>query len=228
MIDSLFGVQEAESFIPTIPSFIVVICVSLVLGLINSLVYLKTNQKTYSKNFAVTLVILPTILAIIFILVGNRIATAFSIVGVFSITRFRSAPGSAKDISYILFTMAIGLSCGLGEVFYAVIITLVLSAVMLILEFSKYASHKSISKVLRIKIPESLNYEDAFKSILDTYTYSYDLIRIKTAELGSIYELSYQVKLKQYLSEKDFLDELRCRNGNLTITLGVKESTGKF
>jgi hypothetical protein len=198
------------------------IIISFILGGLISLTYMKTCDKSgYSRNFSLTLVMVPTVIAIIILLIGSNIARAFSLAGAFSIIKFRSAPGDPKDIAYVLFTMAAGLACGVGFFAYAILFTVVLCLLMIILDFFKYGSVSSSQKQLKISIPEDLDYEGAFDDILGKFTTGYELKRIKTTNLGSLYELVYIVTIKNETNQKEFIDELRCRNGNLSIILSM-------
>jgi hypothetical protein len=152
-------------------------------------------------------------------LVGTNIASAFSLAGAFSIIRFRSAPGDPKDITYVLFTMAVGLACGMGFILQALLAALVLCGIMTVLELTGFGSPKSVSKILKINIPENLDFQNAFEGVMNKYTLSHTLNKVKTTDLGSLYVLEYAISMKDGLSEKSFIDELRCRNGNLNITL---------
>ena len=194
--------------------------VSFAMGLLVSVVYMKTRgDKTPSQSFAVTLVMLPAVIAVIILLVGSDVARAFSLAGAFSIIRFRSAPGDPKDITYVLFSMAVGLAAGMGFLLYAVVVGVALCVVVILLETLNFGKKKGTDKLLKITIPENLNYQNAFDSVMEKYTLSNKLHRVKTTELGSLYELCYSVVTRDDLPEKDFIDELRCRNGNLNITL---------
>jgi hypothetical protein len=194
--------------------------VAFALGLLVSAVYMKTHKtKSPSQSFAMTLVLLPAIIAVIIVLVGSNVARAFSLAGAFSIIRFRSTPGDPKDITYVLFSMAVGLAAGMGFLLYAVVVGVALCAVALLLELFKFGKSRGTEKLLKITIPENLDYQNAFDGVLQKYTLSNTLLRVKTADLGSLFELNYSVVTRDGLSEKDFLDELRCRNGNLNITL---------
>jgi hypothetical protein len=223
MLDSIFesiftNVTSDTSFTPL--NLIISLGVSIVLGLVISLVYMKTHKTgTPSQSFALTLVVLPAIITIIILLVGNSVARAFSLAGAFSIIRFRSAPGDPKDITYVLFCMAIGLSIGMGYLTYGVIVAAVLCAVMIILYFAKFGNGKQSHRLLRITVPENLDYSDAFDEILKKYTMFYQKSRVKTVNLGSLYELQYTLTVDNSLDEKAMIDDLRCRNGNLNITL---------
>ncbi|SCH89634.1 DUF4956 domain-containing protein [Romboutsia sp. 1001713B170207_170306_H8] len=218
MLETIISSTTGESF--TLTNTLLVIVSSLLLGLVISLVYMKTNKKNgYSSGFSITLIMLPVIISIIILLVGNNVARAFSLAGAFSIIRFRSAPGDPKDISYVFFTLAVGLTCGMGYIVYGIIFTTILCAVMLILDAIKFAIPKTKTMQLKITIPEDLNYEGVFEDILSKYTNSWNIEKVKTRDFGSLFELSYIIHMKPDSNQKKFIDELRCRNGNLNITL---------
>lgn len=189
-------------------------------GLIISLTYIKTNVRSgHSENFALTIILLPAVIASIIMLIGSDIAKAFSLAGAFSIIRFRSAPGEPKDIAFVLFVMAAGLAAGVGAYGYAVLFTMVVCLVMIVIDKTNFGRSKVIAKRLQITIPEDLDYDHAFKDILDVYTNAYKLVKIKTTAMGSLYQLTYQIVIDDNTSTKAFIDELRCRNGNLNISL---------
>jgi uncharacterized membrane protein YhiD involved in acid resistance len=218
MLETLISSTNGESF--TLTNTLIIITSAIVLGLVISLAYMKTNKKSgYNSGFSTTLIMLPVIIAIIILLVGNNVATAFSLAGAFSIIRFRSAPGEPKDIAYVFFTLAVGLTCGMGYIGYAIMFTIILCAVMVLLDSIKFAMPKSKTMQLKITVPEDLNYEDALDEILNKYTTSWRIENIKTKDFGSLFELNYRINLKQDINQKKFLDELRCRNGNLNINL---------
>lgn len=208
---------------------IITILVSFVLGVIISVTYMKTcNKNGYSQNFALTLIMIPAVIAIIILLIGSNVARAFSLAGAFSIIRFRSAPGDPKDITYVLFTMAAGLACGAGYYSYAVLFTLFLCLLMFILNVLKFGEKRSSHKLLKITIPENLDYEGAFDDVFFKYTTDCQLKKVKTTDLGSLYELAYIVTMDNKTSQKEFIDALRCRNGNLNITLSMSPETSEF
>jgi hypothetical protein len=230
MFASVFDItaNSSDSQI-TLASLLIALGAALVLGLFQSVIYMRTHKdKNPSQSFALTLVMVPAVIAIIVLLVGSNIARAFSLAGVFAIIRFRSAPGDPKDIAYVLFSMAIGLSCGMGYIGYAGVVALVLGLAMLLLDALKFGKSRSTAKLLKITIPENLDYQDAFNDILSKYTTHYNLNKLRTTDLGSLYELVYAVETRVDLKEKDFLDELRCRNGNLNITLIMTPQSGEF
>ena len=228
MFESIFNTVSADpSF--SAGSLILSLGTALALGLLISVVYMKTHKtRTPTQSFSLTLVMLPAIITIIIMLVGNSVARAFSLAGAFSIIRFRSAPGDPKDITYVLFSMAVGLSCGMGFPFYGVLTAVILCGVMILLETLKFGKGKSEQKLLKITIPENLDYSNAFDDVLQKYTSSYIRKKVRTTDLGSLFELQYAVSMENGMSEKAFIDELRCRNGNLNITLVLDASDSEF
>ena len=223
MLETIITSTNGESF--TLMNSLLVIGTSIILGILISVVYMKTHEKNnFNSGFSTTLIMLPVIISIIILLVGNNVARAFSLAGAFSIIRFRSAPGDPKDIAYIFFTLAIGLTCGMGYVTYAVLFTLILSAVMIGLHITKFTEPKNKNMELKITIPEDLNYEGVFEKVLDNYTNSYNIQRVRTRDFGSLFELTYTISLKPDINQKSFIDELRCRNGNLNISLTLANS----
>lgn len=199
---------------------LIIILSALVVGLLISLTHIKTSDKNIaSESLPITLVILPIIIALIISLIGNNVASAFSLAGAFSIVRFRSEPGDPKDISYIFFAMAGGLACGIGLYLYGIVFTIILCCIMIMLSKANFGKAKGNVKTLKILVPEDFDYENAFDDLFEKYTTSNSLTRAKTVDLGSLYELSYQVDLKNNVSQKSFIDQIRCRNGNLTVML---------
>ena len=230
MLNSLFAtaISATESTL-TMGNLLLALLTAFATGIILSLVYMRTHkEKNPSQSFALTMVILPAIIAVIILLVGSNIARAFSLAGAFSIIRFRSAPGDPKDIAYILFSLAVGLACGMGYLAYGIVFTLIVCVVMLILDAVKFGQAKVTGKLLKIVIPENLDYQNALEDVLNQYTLSHDLLKVKTTDLGSLYELVYKVTTRKDIREKDFLDELRCRNGNLNITLIMNAQTAEY
>lgn len=221
MLDSLFTSTLTDTL--TIGTVINVIIASLVMGLFISFVYIRTRGKDgYSPGFIVTLIMLPAIIAIIILLVGNNVARAFSLAGAFSLIRFRSAPGDPIDIAYVFFTLAVGLACGMGYILYGALFAVVLCAVMVILSISKYGKPKAKNMQLKITIPEDTDFQNCFDDVLKHYTISYKIQRIKTSDFGSLFEIIYSIRLKNDINQKEFIDKLRCRNGNLSIVLNME------
>lgn len=217
MIDSLFSTTAAVTEL-TLGQAMLTLLLSFALGAMISFTYMKT-QSVYTQNFALTMIVLPTIVAIIILLIGSNIARAFSLAGAFSIIRFRSSPGDPKDIAFVLFTMAAGLACGVGAYGYAILFTIVLCLLMFLLKAVKFGSKSSSQKLLKVTIPENLGYEEAFAEIFNIFNVQYELRKVRTTELGSLYELVYGVTLDPATNQKELLDAIRCRNGNLDISL---------
>ena len=214
----------------TLSNVIIILVAAIILGIAISLVYIQTHKKQgYAESFPLTIVMLPVIISIIILLVGNNVARAFSLAGAFSIIRFRSEPGDPKDISYIFFTLAVGLALGMGYVGYSVLFTIVLCGVMYVLECAGFGANKRNSMQLNIIIPEDLNFDNVFDEILDENTHDWKLMKVRTRDFGSLYELSYKINLKDGINHKKFIDELRVKNGNLNITLttSTEEKWGK-
>lgn len=218
MFDSIFNALSGDTTV-TLSGLLIALFTALVLGLAISAVYQKTKrQSTSNGSFALTLVILPVIITVIILLVGNNVARAFSLAGAFSIIRFRSAPGDPKDIAYVLLCMAVGLATGMGFIVYAVLVTLIVIITLIVLDLTSFGSAKLTERLLKITLPENVDPE-VLESALSTYTERAVLERMKTTDLGSLYELTYAIRLKDDRNAKDFIDELRCHNGNLNISL---------
>ncbi len=222
-MDSIFNEILANSSADlTFFQSLVTMAVALILGGIIAFTYYQTqSDEYYQRSLAITLCMLPIILSVIILFIGSNIARAFSLAGTLSIIRFRSAPGDAKDIGFIFFDIAAGLACGVGLYGYGALFVIVLCTAIILLERCKTFEKKTINKTLKILIPEDLNYEGAFDEVLDAYTKKHSLTKIKTTDLGSLFELCYHVVMKDDVNEQEFLNELRCRNGNLSIILSV-------
>lgn len=203
----------------TVASTLITMLTAIVLGLVISITYKRTQDGFTDRDFLLTLVMLPVILAVIIIFVGSNIARAFSLAGTLSIIRFRSAPGSAKDIGYIFFSIAAGLACGVGLYGYGAAFTAILCLVMFLLEKAKFGIPRNTSKLLKITVPENLNYQNAFDGTLREYTVKYRLIKTKTCDLGSLFELTYNIEITDGTDEHKLIDEIRIKNSNLNIVL---------
>ena len=197
---------------------------ALLLGVISSLVY---RFKSYcSKNFAVTLALLPPIVTMLIIMVNGNLGTGIAVVGVFSLVRFRSQPGNSREILAIMLSMAIGLATGTGYVTFAAFGAVLVCVIWLVLFSTPFA--KNTQKELKIDIPENLDYEGLFDDIFKEYTTKQELHTVKTVQMGSVYELKYYITVKGSKSEKEFIDALRARNGNLPVSCGRVSSTGEL
>ncbi|MBM7568566.1 DUF4956 domain-containing protein [Paenibacillus sacheonensis] len=226
MIDSILT-TAAEGQALTFTDALLTIVVSIALGALISWTYMRT-QATYTQNFALTMIVLPAIVAIIILLIGSNIARAFSLAGAFSIIRFRSAPGDPKDIAFVLFTMAAGLACGVGSLDYGILFTIVLCGLMFVLRAMNFGGKRAAQKLLKVTIPENLGYEEAFDEVFNQFGIAYELRKVRTTELGSLYEVVYAVTIDERTNQKDFLDAIRCRNGNLDITLTMSPATAEY
>lgn len=202
----------------TVQNAVLCMAVSLLLGILISAAY--GIQGTCSKNFMVTLVLLPVLVQMIIMLVNGNLGTSVAVLGAFSLVRFRSVPGSSKEMAVIFFAMAVGLATGMGFLSFAVLMTAIIGGVFLLLEKTRFGESKRERKDLRVTIAEHLDYTEIFDDIFRQYTDQCDLQRVKTTNLGSMYELEYHIVLKDLRREKEMLDAIRCRNGNLTVICG--------
>lgn len=222
----LFSNSISESLTPW--SVLLILASAIVLGLIVSLIYMLTHKKEgYSPAFVVSLVALAPIVGIVILLIGNNVARAFSLAGAFALIRFRSAPGDPKDITYVFFSVVIGLACGMGYISYAVIFTLFVGLVMIVLWAVKYGERKQQKLELKVTLPENLNYVGVFDDIMTKYSVDSEVVRVKTVDFGALFEVTYSVDIKDGTDTKAFIDDLRTRNGNLKIVLGLPETKTK-
>ena len=188
---------------------------SMICGLVIAALYMVRSD--YSKNFVIALVILPALVQVVITVVNGNLGASVAVMGAFSLVRFRSAPGSAKDITAIFFAMAVGLANGMGYILYSATIVGIVGVIYLFLTLSGFGEHGVREKHLKVLIPESLDYTTVFDDVFEKYVKRSELTKVKTTDLGSIFELNYQITLKDAKQEKEFLDALRTRNGNLTI-----------
>ena len=197
---------------------------ALILGILIAVFYMLDNH--YTKNFVITLALLPALVQIVILIVNGNLGASVAVLGTFSLVRFRSAPGTSKEIMSVFFAMAVGLACGMGQLVFAAIVTVIISLVMLVLTKSHFGEKRGDWKHLKIVIPENLDYNDIFDDIFETYASKISLDKVKTINLGSMYELDYHIILKDVRKEKEMIDEIRCRNGNLSITCGRRVQDG--
>lgn len=197
--------------------------VSLLIGAFITWVYTYKNR--YTTSFAVTLAMLPAIVCIVIMMVNGNVGAGVAVAGAFSLVRFRSVPGTAKEIGTIFLAMAAGLIAGMGYLGFAVLFSLIMGAVMFVLNVTGFGVKKAEvrEKTLRITIPEDLNYGAVFDDLLKIFIIC-EVVAVKTSNMGSLYKLTYHVTLKDNAEEKTFLDELRCRNGNLEISMMRQEA----
>lgn len=228
MFESIFTSTTTENAFDIGASLLGIIT-AVALGLLIGLVYMWACKKDgYSKNFMVGLVLLPAIVAVVILLVGSNIARAFSMAGAFALVRFRSAPGSAKDIAIVFFAMAAGLACGLGFVTFAIAFVIIILLTLVVLSLTGFGGKNEGMKQLRITIPENLNYTQIFDDIFATYMDQKELRMVKTTNMGTMFELYYYVKMKDSSKEKELMDAIRTKNGNLNITMGMIDQSSSL
>ncbi|MCL2387271.1 MAG: DUF4956 domain-containing protein [Defluviitaleaceae bacterium] len=215
MFENISG-SITYTFPPT-TVLIITTLVSLILGLAVSWVYrFKSN---YSQSLAMTLVVLPALVQIIIMLASGNIGVGIAVAGAFSLIRFRSVSGTAREIGHLFFAMALGFVTGLGYIFFAILFMLIIGVCSMVLTVTKFGQVEEDIRKLRIKIPENLDYDGLFDDVFEKYTNSAELETVRTSQMGSIYELKYAIRLKSSTIPKAFIDELRVRNGNLSILI---------
>ena len=226
MLEKLFrGVFDTEMIsVISVGDFLLCIGVSLVVGLILALGYMYKSR--YTKSFIVTLALLPAVVCAVIMMVNGNIGAGVAVAGAFSLVRFRSVPGSAKEIAMLFLAMGAGLIAGMGYLAYAVLFAVILCALVLLYNRLDLGTkkHADKRKVLRVTIPEDLNYTDVFEDIFAEYTEEHALVQVKTTNMGSMFRLTYEVTLKDPSREKEMIDQLRCRNGNLEISISRQET----
>ncbi len=203
--------------------FLICIGTALLIGVFLAAVYtVKTN---YTKSFVITLATLPAVVCVVIMAVNGNVGAGVAVAGAFSLVRFRSAPGSARDIGTIFLAMGAGLMCGMGFIAYALLFAVIMGiALMVFTLISTKASKESRTRrTLRITIPEDLDYTEIFDDLFEKYTKENELISVKTVNMGSLFRIIYNITLKDASQEKSFIDELRCRNGNLEISIARQE-----
>lgn len=228
MIEDLFGITW-DANIASIPGQILeCMLFSVLLGIILCAAYIISVEKEKrSLSFMTTLVVLPAVVTLVIILIGSNLASAISLGGVFALVRFRSAQGNGRDIAFVFMAMASGLAVALGMLTIGLFATLILAVIVIGASKLGVLFMDPVVSQLRVLIPEDMDYQGAFDDIFKTYTDSHKLLKVKTTNMGTLFELTYKVKLKNGTDQKKFMDELRKRNGNLTITLAEeKEKDG--
>lgn len=225
MLNNLFqGVFDQTTAAIGVGQFLMCIMVSLVIGGFLAWVYsVRTN---YTKSFVVTLAMLPAIVCMVIMMVNGNVGAGVAVAGAFSLVRFRSVPGTAKEIGAIFLAMSAGLIAGMGYLGYAVLFSLILGGVLLLLNVSEVGAHRKPcrEKTLKITVPEDLNYGDMFDDLFEKYTNNWEVLSVKTSNMGSLYKLTYNITMRDLAEEKAFIDELRCRNGNLEISVSRQEA----
>lgn len=224
MTKSIFS-STLNNITVTLPEYLIALSVALLLGIVIAAVGRFRSKQTRSLSIAI--VLLPPIVQTIIMLVNREFGAGLAVAGAFGLVRFRSAPASARDMVLIALSVAVGLACGMGLVGIAAILTLVVLFMLFILTFTDFGSSPARERNLRIVIPETLNYTKVFDEVFEQYTTRCELTRVKTTNLGSLFQLQYDIMLKDPAKEKEFIDELRVLNGNLEITVSSPDSGSK-
>ncbi len=212
IIDTAAGLTGESAFYCTITSA--------VLGLVAAILY-RFNNPRPSKNLMVTLVVLPVLVQSVIMLVNGSVGAGIAVMGAFNLVRFRSAPGTSRELCYIFYAMGVGLATGMGYIGFAVIIAVAVGVILAVLGLIPAFKINRTAKMLKILIPEDMNYMDCFKDIFSEYLSASRLIMSKTVSMGTLYELRYEVILKSAEKEKEFIDKIRSRNGNLAVSCSI-------
>ena len=225
-IESLFkGLFDSDLVaVISVSDFLLCLFFSLILGVVMALAYIFRSY--YTKSFVITLALLPAVVCVVIMMVNGNVGTGVAVAGAFSLVRFRSAPGSAKEICMLFLAMGAGLIAGMGYLAFATLFTFVMCLFFILYNLFDLGAKKnsSVYKTLKITIPEDLDYSEIFDDLFEEYTRSHELVRVKTTNMGSMFRLTYNVLLKNAEKEKELIDKIRCRNGNLEISLSKQES----
>lgn len=213
--DIIFGSIMASGTV-TGGAFLMATFCSLIIGVFIAFMY--TIKNNYSKSYIITLALLPAIVQVVIMLVNGNIGAGVAVAGAFSLVRFRSAPGSGKEITSIFLAMAVGLATGMGYIGIAALFAVIITLANLILSNCRFGDNVAEEKTLKIEVPESLDFEGIFDDILERYTVKAELQEVKTSGMGSLYKLNYKIMMRSKASVKGMIDEIRQRNGNLEIT----------
>lgn len=227
MLQSIFSGIYNPAIGITLETFMISIVVALALGALMALVYCFRSQ--HSRSFVVTLALLPATVAVVIMLVNGNLGAGVAVAGTFSLVRFRSTPGTAKEITAIFLAMAVGLACGMGYPGFAALFAVLMCAVSVFYALINFGGQPKgqLRRILRITVPENLDYPNAFDDLFEKYTSKLQLTEVKTTNLGSLNRLTYELTLKALGTEKEFIDELRCRNGNLEISMSYQPTESR-
>ncbi len=208
----------------SVTDFLLCVGCSLAIGILIAAAYMFRSR--YTKSFVTTLALLPAVVCVVIMMVNGNVGTGVAVAGAFSLVRFRSVPGTAKEIGVLFLTMGAGLIAGTGYIGFAFLFALILSAAFMVYNTLDLGFTKNALKyrTVTITMPEDLDYTGVFDDIFETYTTSHLLLRVKTANMGSMYRLSYQITIKDPKKEKEMIDALRCRNGNLEISVSMQDT----
>lgn len=227
MLESIFrGIFDTDATaVISVADFLLCIGCSLVIGLILALTYIYRNHN-YTKSFLVTLALLPAVVCVVIMMVNGNVGTGVAVAGAFSLVRFRSVPGTAKEIAILFLAMGAGLVTGMGYLGYAFLFSVILGVIFMLYSHLSFGekTKAAIYRTLHITIPENLDYTDVFEDLFAEYTTSHELVHVKTTNMGSLFKLTYNMTLRDPKMEKEFIDKLRCRNGNLEISISKQET----
>ena len=228
MLENLFrGLFDTDLVaVISVTDFLLCLGCSLVLGLVMAFAYMYRTR--YTKSFVITLALLPAVVCVVIMLVNGNVGTGVAVAGAFSLVRFRSVPGTAKEICTLFLAMGAGLIAGMGYLGFAVLFTVVMCVIFVLYNCLDFGAKKNAAtfKTFTITIPEDLDYSGVFDDIFAEYTRSHDLVRVKTTNMGSMFKLTYNVELRDAAKEKEMIDKMRCRNGNLEIAVSKQETVG--
>ena len=216
MLDSI--TYSDKVFSMSIPMFLASIFLALALGIGTALVFQFRTKHTASM--ATTLAIMPPAIALVIMLVNGNIGAGVAVAGACALVRFRILPGTAKEIAAIFVAMAVGLACGMTQLLLAVIFFAIMSVTVIVLTLIGFGDKSAKMRQLRVTIPEDLDYYELFDDLMEKYTKEWELSRVKTTNMGTLYELWFDVLLKDEKQAKEFMDAIRCRNGNLRVMMG--------
>lgn len=226
MFDTMFqGLFDTDmTSVITVTDFLLCIGCSLLVGLLLAFGYMYRSR--YTKSFVLTLALLPAVVCVVIMMVNRNVGAGVAVAGAFSLVRFRSVPGTAKEISMLFLAMGAGLIAGMGYLAYAFLFAAIMCGVSMLYNRMDFGMRRkaAVYKTLNITIPEDLDYSSVFGEILDVYCVAYELVRVKTTNMGSLFRLTYDLTLREGAQEKEMIDKLRCRNGNLEITVSKQET----
>ena len=224
MLDAIFrGVFDSDTAaVISLTDFLLCLGCALVLGLI--LAWAHTILGRCTRSFIVTLALLPAVVCVVIMMVNGNVGAGVAVAGAFSLVRFRSVPGTAREITMLFLAMGSGLMAGMGYLGFSLVFTAIMTLGVILWSRLDFTDKSALYKTLSITIPEDLNYTDVFEPILREYASEVELIRVKTTNMGSLFRLTYQLTLKEAGTEKEMIDRLRCRNGNLEISVSRQET----
>ena len=228
MLENLFkGLFDSDlTAVISVTDFLLCLGASLVIGILMAFAYMYRTR--YTKSFVVTLALLPAVVCVVIMMVNGNVGTGVAVAGAFSLVRFRSVPGTAKEICTLFLAMGAGLIAGMGYLGYALLFTVVMCIMFVLYNRLDFGTKKNSAtfKILTITIPEDLDYSSIFDDIFAQFTKSHDLVRVKSTNMGSMFKLTYNVMLADASREKEMIDQIRTRNGNLEIAVSKQENVG--